>query len=60
MERGGQASPADLAALRAEEARDAARGLGTAPLLLGFPDGGLTSAPRLVPRLAELIRDTCA
>ena len=55
---GGQAPPADLAPLRAAEARKAAKELGIEPLLLGFPDGSLTSAPGLVPRLAELIRDT--
>jgi LmbE family N-acetylglucosaminyl deacetylase len=55
---GGQAPSADLAALRAEEARKASKELGTKPLLLNFPDGGLTSEPRLAPRLAELIRDT--
>jgi LmbE family N-acetylglucosaminyl deacetylase len=55
---GGQAPPADLAPLRAKEARTAARSLGIEPLLLGFPDGGLTSDLHLAPRLAELIRDT--
>jgi LmbE family N-acetylglucosaminyl deacetylase len=55
---GGQAPPADLARLRAEEARTAASALGAEPILLGFPDGALTGEPRLAPRLAELVRDT--
>lgn len=54
---GGRAPPADLARIRAEEARAAARALGAEPLLLGFPDGGLTGESRLAPRLAELVRD---
>lgn len=55
---GGQAPPAELAPLRAGEARSAARALGVEPILLGFPDGALTGEPRLAPRLAELVRDT--
>ena len=55
---GGKAPPAELARLRAGEARTAAKGLGREPVLLGLPDGGLAAELRLVPRLAELVRDT--
>jgi LmbE family N-acetylglucosaminyl deacetylase len=55
---GGRMPPADLARLRADEARRAARGLGAEPVLLALPDGGLASEPRLVPRLTDLVRDT--
>lgn len=53
---GGRMAPADLARLRAGEARAAARALGAEPVLLGLPDGGLASEPSLVPRLADLVR----
>jgi LmbE family N-acetylglucosaminyl deacetylase len=55
---GGQARPTELAPRRAAEARAAAKTLGLEPVLLGLPDGGLTTEPRLAPRLSELIRDT--
>ena len=55
---GGQARPADLAPRRAAEAQAAAKTLGLDPVLLAFPDGGLTTEPRLAPHLTELIRDT--
>jgi len=55
---GGKMPPADLALLRGQEARTAATALGTEPLFLGLPDGGLTTEPQLAPRLAELVRDT--
>jgi N-acetylglucosamine malate deacetylase 1 len=54
---GGRMPPAELARLRAEEARTAAMALGTEPILLGFPDGGLATEPNLVTRLSELVRD---
>jgi N-acetylglucosamine malate deacetylase 1 len=44
---GGQAKPDVLAPLRAKEARAAAAALGAEPVLLGFPDGGLTGAAGL-------------
>jgi N-acetylglucosamine malate deacetylase 1 len=55
---GGRSPPADLARTRAGEARAAARALKVEPVLLGFPDGGLTAEPRLAPRLTELVRET--
>ena len=55
---GGKKPPVELARLRASEARAAAATLGTAPVFLGLPDGGLTTEPRLVPLLVELVRDT--
>jgi N-acetylglucosamine malate deacetylase 1 len=55
---GGAGPPADLARTRAAEARAAAKGLGAEPVLLGLPDGGLAADERLVPRLAELVRDS--
>ena len=54
---GGKAPPAELARLRAEEARTAANALGTEPLFLGFPDGDLTSEPSLATRLAKVVRE---
>lgn len=55
---GGQAPPAELARIRAGEARAAASALGVEPIHLGFPDGALTGEPRLATRLADLVRDT--
>jgi hypothetical protein len=56
---GGRMPPAELArAARRPKPRTAAQALGTEPVFLGFPDGGLATEPRLVPRLVELVRDT--
>jgi N-acetylglucosamine malate deacetylase 1 len=55
---GGSTRQGDLAELRAAEARAAAQALGTEPVFLGLPDGGLATEPRLVPRLVEVVRDT--
>jgi LmbE family N-acetylglucosaminyl deacetylase len=54
---GGTAPPEALARRRTAEARAAAMALGVDPVMLGFPDGGLTTQAGLAPRLADLIRD---
>ena len=46
---GGQAPPADLALLRAREARTAASALGAEPILLSFPDGALNVIQATAP-----------
>ena len=56
---GGGAEPGPaLAARRAEEARTAARTLGVAPVLMGFPDGRLVADAALIDALRGLVRDS--
>jgi LmbE family N-acetylglucosaminyl deacetylase len=55
---GGGVDPGPaLAARRADEARAAARTLGVAPVLMGFPDGGLVADAALIDALRGLVRD---
>jgi LmbE family N-acetylglucosaminyl deacetylase len=53
--KGGTIDPVELARLRQQEARAAARVFGLTPVLLGFPDGALRAEAPLTDRLAGLI-----
>jgi len=55
---GGKMDPAELRAIRQQEANAGASGLGVVPSFLGFPDGALVSDAALIGALKVLIRDS--